>query len=173
LTRAVLAADRHALEAELGFVLVVGRRCVGHLQTALALALDASGRQRGEVLAPILGLARTEFVEVIPGVQARIVAVVEHQLDGVIADRLDIADVDVLLAGLQHRLLGAVAAHFGRRRMHAQVFAGQFEALAVVEAYLQLARLLVELDVDGKVAGHVRGCTWRGCRPPPGVRCDG
>jgi hypothetical protein len=51
--------------------------------------------------------------------------------------RLDVIDVDVFLAHLQDFLSGAVALDLRRRGVHAQVLAGQLEALTVVEGDLE------------------------------------
>src|SRR5690606_25596597 len=113
-------------------------------------ALDAGLRQLVEVALPVLLLMGAEFVEIIPRIEAGGVAVVEHQLDGVVADRADVDDVDVLLAGLQHPLPGTVTTHLGRRRIDAQVLAGQPEHLAALEVYFEDARFSVQLDLGGR-----------------------
>src|SRR4030095_5882565 len=59
---------------------------------------------------------------------------------GVVADWLDVLDADLVLAQLQRFLPWAVAAHFRRRRVDAQVFERQLEARAVVEAHFEQAR---------------------------------
>jgi hypothetical protein len=59
------------------------------------------------------------------------VAVREHQLNRIAADRLDGVDADVLLACLQNLLPRPVPAHLRRGRIHAQEFAGKPEDLTV------------------------------------------
>ena len=81
-------------------------------------------------------------------------AVVEAQQHAVIADRFDRADVDVALAGDQHLLPGAVALHFGARRFHAQVFARQAVAAAVVERDLEDVRRLVQRQLGRPGPAH-------------------
>ena len=44
---------------------------------------------------PTGSLLYAQLVQVVPGIEARIVAVVEHQLQGVVADRFDVDDGDV------------------------------------------------------------------------------
>ena len=56
----------------------------------------------------------TELVQVGPGVQAGVVAVVEDDAHCIVADRLDGAHADFVLAQLQRLLTRAVAAYFSR-----------------------------------------------------------
>jgi hypothetical protein len=64
---------------------------------------------------------------------AGVVPIVEYDADGIIADRLDGTHADLVLAELQCLLPRPVTAHFGRRRVDAQVFEWQLEARPVVE----------------------------------------
>jgi len=57
-------------------------------------------------------------------------------------------------ADLQHFLAGAVAAHFGGRRVDAQKFERQLEPRTVGKRDFKLARSLVELDVGRSGNGH-------------------
>ena len=52
-------------------------------------------------------------------------AVIEHQLQRIIADRLDRGNGDVHLPGLQDFLPRPVPEHLGRGRVNAQVLAAQ------------------------------------------------
>ena len=90
--------------------------------------------QRVEIGLPVLFLVDAEVVQRFPGIDAGGVAVGETQTDGVVADRLQLHDADFALARDQHLLPGAVALHFGGRRIHAQVFRRQYEVLAGVES---------------------------------------
>jgi len=65
------------------------------------------------------------------------VAIREAQQHGVVADRLDRVDVHVALAADEHALSRPVPLHFRARRMDAQVFRRQPEALAVIERDLE------------------------------------
>ena len=101
-------------------------------------------------------------MEIIPRIDAGFVAIGKHQLDRVGADRLDGRDADIFLAHLQHLLPRPVPAHLGRRRMHAQEFATEFELPAVIERHLELTRFLVQFQFGGtgglrSEASHVCG----------------
>jgi hypothetical protein len=72
------------------------------------------------------------------------------RLHGVVAHGLQVFDADIALAGLQHFLPGAVALHFGRRRVHAHQLKRDAELRAVVEGDFQHARCLVHREAVGK-----------------------
>src|SRR5215211_7049958 len=65
-------------------------------------AYQTLGVEFGQVVVPVLVLVDAEPIEIVPAKKARRVHVVEHELDGIIADRLDADDHDVFLA--RHRL---------------------------------------------------------------------
>ena len=88
-------------------------RVIGHLASRLA----PGGRQPVEIALPQLVLPLAEVVEVVPRIDAGVVAVGERRTDRVVADGFDLRDRDVALADLQHLLARAVAAHFRRRRI--------------------------------------------------------
>ncbi|MOA42808.1 hypothetical protein D3C78_1648930 [compost metagenome] len=79
-------------------------------------------------------------------------AVVEHQLEGVLAGRLGTLEADVLLADLEDRL--AVALHLGRRRVHAEELGAQ---VVVIVAVVQLEGLRCLVQLDGGRDVHRRG----------------
>ncbi len=60
-------------------------------------------------------------------------AVVEHDADGVVADRLEPQNADAGRAGDELALLGRMALHLGRGAFDAQQFRRQAKRLAVVE----------------------------------------
>jgi len=93
-------------------------------------------------------------VQVFPGIDAGIVTVGKGEVDAVQTDRLGGIDQHVALADLQHFLAGAVAAHFGGRRIDAQEFERQLETRAVGKCDFQLARNLMQLDVGRGGSGH-------------------
>src|SRR3989344_3815 len=86
-----------------------------------------------QILLPQAVLVLAQLMQPLPGIDPGTVAIVEKQADGVIADRLDMADVHVLLADLEYLLPRPMAADLGRRRIHPQVFAGKPEMAAVIE----------------------------------------
>jgi len=81
--------------------------------------------------------AAAELVQILPIEQPGAVTVIEDDLDGIVADLLQVADIDVLLADLQLGLIRRVAAHLGRRGVDPQILARQAEAGAVVVGDLQ------------------------------------
>lgn len=76
------------------------------------------GTGLGEVVQvglPELFLFGAQAIEVIPGIEAAVMAIVKDDLQRVVADRFDRIDTDIALTGLQHRLRCVVTAHFRRR----------------------------------------------------------
>ena len=110
--------------------------------------------ERGEIVAPALVVLAAELVEIVPGIDAGVVQIVEDDAHGVIADRLDGDDADMGAPGDQRLLAGAVALHLGRRAFDAQIFRRQAKPRAVVERDLeQLLRLLqAQLDRPARFA---------------------
>ncbi len=107
-----------------------------------------------QILGPVQRLLAPQFVEVAPVVEARIVAVVEHDLDRVLADRHQVDDVYVLFVDFQFRLLSPVPAHLGRRRVDPQELGRIVEGLPVLELDLQFMGLLVQDDIGGSQLAH-------------------
>ncbi len=102
----------------------------------------------GKVSPPVALVVHTQIVEYRPGIQARIVPVVEYEADGIAADRLDLIDVDCLFGGNENSFATAMALYLRRRREDAQILQRQFELLAIGEPDLQPARAFLQLDVD-------------------------
>jgi hypothetical protein len=69
----------------------------------------------GHVSRPILALIFAELAQVFPRVQARVVAIIEDQLDRVLAYRLYGLDSYILLAKDQNFLPRAMSLYFGGR----------------------------------------------------------
>src|SRR5215469_4500956 len=107
-----------------------------------------------EVARPLLGALTPELVQVLPGVKAGVVAVIENQFYRVLPHRLDGSDADVLLAEDQHLLAGPVPFDFGGGRVHAQVFEGQLEMAAVREGHLEHARGTAQSNLGRDELGH-------------------
>ena len=138
-TRPAFSAQGDLLEAEIGRafrichrVLSSGGAIVAVLGARGPQPPAACGRRPPRRSAPGSAAnwrraAQAELVQQRPGIQPRVVAVVEFQAQGVVADRLDAADADVLLAGLQHALAGAVSRDLGGRGEHPQVLERQLE----------------------------------------------
>ena len=74
-------------------------------------------------------------------------AVVEHQPDGVVANRLDRADPDVLFAADDGFLPRTMALNLGGRAFNAEVLGWQGETHAIVEADVQHACGPVQPDL--------------------------
>ena len=102
----------------------------------------------GKVSPPVALVVHTQSVEYRPGIQARIVPVVEYEADGIAADRLDLIDVACLFGGNENPFATAMALYLRRRRENAQILQRQFELLAIGEPDLQPARAFLQLDVD-------------------------
>src|SRR5216684_471656 len=82
----------------------------------LSVAAQSAIEQGGLVGGPALGIGVAELAQIGPAVDAGVVAVVEHDADGVVADRLDGRDLH--MAAARYDLLrgrSAMAHHLGRR----------------------------------------------------------
>src|SRR5207342_2042871 len=92
------------------------------IASGLALRIPArtGGLDSGEIALPQLVLAHAEVVEIIPRVDAGIVAIRERRPYRVMADGLETGDRHVALADLERFLARTVSPHFGGGRVHAQ-----------------------------------------------------
>src|SRR3984885_5118341 len=94
-----------------------------------------------------------QLAQIVPAIEAGVVSVVEHDLDCVIANRLDRDDGDILLARDKLFLARRMPLHFGARALDAQPLGGQSDRLAVIEGDLKDAPLV-----------HRRNIAWPGHR---------
>lgn len=99
------------------------------------LATQALFRELIEVALEALFLLVAELVQIAPRIETGRMHVVEDEADGVIADRIDLDDLDILLARHELALLGMMALHFRARALDPQVLGRQLETLAIVERY--------------------------------------
>ena len=98
-------------------------------------------------------------MKIVPGIQSRIVAIREDQLDRIGAGRLNRFNFHVFLADLQNLLPWAVAPHFSGGRVNTQKLATETEGIAVVKHDFKFAGFLVQLDISrawrvGGQTGH-------------------
>src|SRR5512144_473712 len=98
---------------------------------------------------PLLILAQA--VEPVPGVEARIVTVIETNADRVAADGLDARDADMPLAGDDRFPLRVVALHLRRRALDPEQLGRQPEAAAVLEIDLDEFFRALHPDLGGPV----------------------
>jgi hypothetical protein len=91
-------------------------------------------------------IVETQLIESIPGVDAGVVLVIEMEADGVVAHRVDMGNVDILFAHLQDLLSGTMALNLGGGGEDPEILSGIAEFTAVIEADLQYAGLLVQMD---------------------------
>src|SRR5271165_3767448 len=96
-----------------------------------------------------------ELAQVVPRIKPGVVAVVEHDPDRIIADRLDADEGDILLAGHDPLLARRMALNLGARALHPQSLGGQAGDPAVVEDDLQDPSLLAHGDVGRPRHGPV------------------
>ena len=115
-----------------------------------------------EVVPPHFFLVEAVVIEKVPRIDAGIVAIGEGGLYRVGADRLDMLDLDILLADLQDLLARPMAAHFRGRRVDPQKLAGERKRLAVGKRDFQHAGLLVQLDFRRAGGVPVRTLPWQG-----------
>jgi hypothetical protein len=89
------------------------------------------------VTCPVGGPVAAELIQVPPGEQPGVMAVIEHNFDGILPDRLNRPDADIFLPEHQDLLSGTVSFHLGGRRVHAQVLERQLKAAAVRKTHFQ------------------------------------
>ena len=106
-----------------------------------------------QILLPHCFLVYAVIVEQVPRINAGIVSIGECQLDSVVTHGFDRLNFDIFFAGLQRFLARPVAAHLGRRRLHAQQLVRQAEAAAVGKPDFHHPRPLVELYLGRKMSG--------------------
>ena len=107
----------------------------------------------------IASLAGAEAVEIGPGINPRIVQVVEGDADGVMADGFDLHDADMAAAGNDLFAL-AVALDLGRGALHPQQFRRQGKIGAVIEAHMQCLGLPLEPYLARPTLGAAGFCSW-------------
>src|SRR5699024_8742823 len=95
------------------------------------IAGQASGLEVAQVVRPETLLLLTQLVEVIPGKDARIMQIIEHDLYRIAADRLDGHDAHVPAPGDDLLLAGTVSLNFCRGAFDAQQLRRQRDALPV------------------------------------------
>ena len=78
-------------------------------------------------------LVLAEITQVVPHVQAGVVAIVEGNAHRIGSDRLQLQDPDVLLAWYGHALRGAMSLYLSARTEHPQGLRRQIEQSAIVE----------------------------------------
>src|SRR6266436_2549150 len=86
-----------------------------------------------EISAPHGPLIAPEPGKIVPAEDSRGMHVVEYQPNGIVADRLDLEDGDVALAGDRLALVRGMPLDFGAGAVGAQEFGRKFECLAGVE----------------------------------------
>ena len=88
-------------------------------------------------------------MQIFPGKEPRVVAVVEQQAHGVVADRFNGADADAFLAGYQHARLDAMSLYLRGRLVNAQVLGGQLVVRAIVKRDLEQPGLRAQANLNG------------------------
>src|SRR6185312_8856204 len=104
---------------------------------------------RVEIALPTQRPVAAQFVQIAPRIKAGVVAVVEHDADGVVADRHELA------------LFGRMALHLGGRAFDAQQFRRQAEMGAVVERDVE--KFLRALEADFRRSHGVDLVLSRAC----------
>src|SRR5689334_6837395 len=84
-------------------------------------------RQGRKILSPTLVALLVQRLQVGPGIEAGVVAVVEYDAHGVVADWVQLLDLDAALPRDRHPLSGRMALHLCRRAHHAQHLGRQRE----------------------------------------------
>lgn len=85
-------------------------------------------------------------MEIIPGKEARIVAVIKHDPDGIITNRLDGLHQHIALARYGDALVGRVALNLRTRARDAQKFSCIVKAAAILKTDTQRVFIAIEPD---------------------------
>src|SRR2546423_503084 len=119
------------------------------------------GRPRSRLCAsllvarPVRGLIPSELVQIPPGEQASVMAVVEYDFHGILPDRLHRTDTDIFLSQHQHLLPRTMSFDFGRGRVHAQVLERQLETATVRKTDFQQPGFAAYFDFGRYRVRHI------------------
>jgi hypothetical protein len=100
-----------------------------------------------QVFLPVVLIIQAEPIEGIPGVDAGVVFIVEVQTDGIITHRIDMGYIHSFFAHLQDLLPWTMALYLRGGGEYPEILRGITEFTAIVEADLQYAGLLVQMDL--------------------------
>src|SRR5262249_45010605 len=92
-------------------------------------------------------------MQVDPGIDPGVVAVIEGEPDGVVADRVDLGNTNPSLAVDQLFLRRAVALDLGRGAFDAEIFRGIVEGRGVVEIDLEPLLGLLQANLERPMSG--------------------
>ena len=98
---------------------------------------QAASREGGKITGPFPILLNAQFMQVIPGEYSGIVTIIEHQPHGVMPDRLDRANPNVLLATEDGLLIRSMPLNLGRGTFDPQILGGQSIVRTVIERDVQ------------------------------------
>jgi hypothetical protein len=104
---------------------------------------------------PVHCLIPSELLQIPPGEQAGVMAIIEHDFDGILADRLHCPDADVLLSQHQDLLPRAMAFDFRRGRVYTQVLERQLEPATVRKTHFQQPGFAAYFDLSRDRVGHM------------------
>ena len=103
-----------------------------------------------------------ELMQIPPGEQAGVMAIVKDDFHRIVSDRLHCTDPYVFLSEHQHLLSGAMPFDFRGGRVHPQVLKRQLKAAAVRKADLQQPGFAADLDFCSEGFGHMLASISRG-----------
>ena len=103
--------------------------------------------QTFEITPPVGFVLVAQFVEYRPGIEPRVVPVIEDQPHGITSNGFDSLDVHSVLVGHEHAFAGSVPLDLRRRRVDSQVLGRELETRAVRECDLQSPRTLSQLQL--------------------------
>src|SRR5690348_5273468 len=113
-----------------------GKRSESGLSFMAARSVPLGGAilpPRLQIGSPFCALLAAKLVQIVPAEEAGVVTIVEADAHRIVADWFERLYADVLLAGHDLLLRGAVALNFGARRFHAEIFGREDELFAAVE----------------------------------------
>jgi hypothetical protein len=107
------------------------------------------------VARPVQSLIPSELVQIPPGEQAGVMAVIEHNLHGILTDRLHSSYADIFFTQHKHFLTRAMPFDFRRGRVHAQVLERQLEPAPVRKTHFQQPGFAAYFDFSRDRVSHI------------------
>ena len=124
--------------------------------------VELLSRRRGSGFAAPLLVARpvdrlipSELVQVPPGEQPGVMAIIEHNFHGILPDGLDGTDTDIFLSQHQHFLPGTMSFDFRGGRVHPQVLKRQLKPAAIRKTHFQQPGFAAYFDFGRDRVSHI------------------
>jgi len=107
------------------------------------------------VARPVNRLISSELVQIPPGEQAGVMAVIEDNFHRILSDGLHGTNTDIILSEHQYFLTRTMSFDFRRGGMHAQVLERQLEAATVRKTHFQQPGFAAYFDFSRDRVSHI------------------